>query len=91
MTLPIKEFDAGELEITIKNYQELYKQKIFNFWKNHYTKIKQRKANLAYKYVSNSLEAWKAFKDQKKENRRKIKLMNDKINSNLVRIKFFKI
>lgn len=88
MTLPIKQFDFGELEITIKKYQELYKQKMFNFWKNHYIKVKQRKASLAYKYLSSSFEAWRQVKNKSKEYRRRVEVMSEKVNANMVGLLF---
>lgn len=67
LNMPIKDFDPKELEITVRTFDHLYTKKLFDHWKSHYIKIRNKKAKIAYSYISNSFKEWRQYTKRSKE------------------------
>lgn len=72
ISLRINDYDERVLSETIGIYEHEYLKRLFSGWKDQYIKIRNKKANIAYTYISDAFAAWIQFtQDKKKLNSKK--------------------
>lgn len=88
LNLPIRDFDERQLSITVSEFNRVYKQKLFQNWKSHYLKIRNKKAKLAYAYVRNAFVGWKDHTKSSKAYREKICVATNQRNQKTLKSTF---
>lgn len=61
ISLQINDYNERVLTETINIYEHEYLKRLFSGWKDHYIKIRNKKASIAYTYISDAFTAWIQF------------------------------
>lgn len=82
---PISNYNAKELETTVAVYEKELLKKLYAHWKQHYIKIRNLKAKIAFQYVQNTFLEWREYAKIQKIHRSKENQIKSSIASKTLR------